>query len=942
MKLLTKRTKLNLLIILVSSGLSLPAFSAGDVDFGTNGANAPSGSNSNGGDGGNSSASTSTVNTDQANSSFSNGGDGGSSDGIATTGGDGGDSEAVSLIEHTSGNVSANAFGNGGIGGAGDTEDDTIGGKGGDAGSFTSAKNTTGRVETLSSAVAGKGGDGFLGGDGGDAATAASGENTGPGAVTVEALARGGNGGGGDTSSASLTGGNGGEATILLTVSGKSTGGGDVNVKATQIGGNGGTGRGTGANSFISRGANSFLTDKVRGSTSGTLKLEQRAIGGDSGASAGGAAASSSLTATNPGGGNLVGISYSEAGNFGSANSQIHLTGEKDVTGTAEAIGGYGEGSGRIGVVYGESTGGGRVEMTGREVGGNGSVGNPGGFGYDGVDVNINTKVDGNTSGDLILRQEANSGQGGSLITHIPEVGEPDLSYHHLGPGSGGNATSKHSKAADSESLHVISIANAGSGGKGLSQERGSDGTSHNGGNGGVAIANSNATNSSGISIATASATGGTGGHTTLFGENINILGGNGGDATAKAFSNSFGDNHQVEAYSQAKGGWAGNTVVQGGATGNEAGIAISEARAIAHGNSNVIAKAEATGGTVGNAQFSNVGVKYAGDATSFAEGMSQGGDVTVVSTAVGGRSFHPNILRERGGDATSTAIARSTTGTVGAMARATGGGAPGLDFFGSGGFAEATSKAVSQNITHLETKAEAPRSEKRFIGGAQAETFSSVGRTVETKPSGDEANSFVHAVALPQTADVTNVLSGNANVTSVFDLGTTDTEILMLGSMGAEKTLEISRTDLSDSWKSSIDMGIDMDSLTPGQNIYFGLLNPETIGDGFDELIFEIAVEGFTLPLASASFITAASADAFFDDQVIDFGLWESFTSISSDNILDIFISFEMKTQDRYNGYNFDLVVGTTSAVPLPPAVWFLISGIATLLGFSRKKTIY
>ena len=938
MKLLTKRTKLNLLIILVSSGLSLPAFSAGDVDFGTNGTNAPSGSNSNGGNGGNSSATTSTVNTDQANSSFSNGGDGGSSDGIATTGGDGGDSEAVSLIEHTSGNVSANAFGNGGVGGAGDTEDDTIGGKGGDAGSFTSAKNTTGRVETLSSAVAGKGGDGFLGGDGGDAATAAAGENTGPGAVTVEALARGGNGGDGVS-----TGGNGGEAQILLTVTGTSTGGGDVNVKATQVGGDGGLGNGVAIGEGRGSGANSFLTDKVRGSTSGTLTLEQRALAGDSGRSAGGAAASSSLTTTNPGGGNLVGTSFSEGGDFGSANSQISLTGEKDVTATAEAKGGI-DGKGIV-AAFGESTGGGRVEVTGRATHGDGFSTEPGinANGSNGEDINLNNRVTGVTSGELVLRQDATAGNGGSLITHPLQPGESDLSYGNLGPGRGGDATSILTKTTNnSQSLEVTSIANAGSGGEGLSQLADQGGTRHDGANGGSGTANSNATNSTGISIATAIAKGGVGGSTDLIirsngqGPSLPELskGGDGGNATANAVAASFGNNNQVEAYSDAKGGAVGNTILTGGVPGLQAGNAISEAQAVAHGNSNVIAEAQASGGIIGNG-LSHVSRSFAGDATSLANGTSQGGDVAVVSTALGGRSVSTDTIRENGGNATATAIGQSTTGKVDALARATGGGAKEV-----GGSAMATSNAMSQNITRLETKAESHRSELRFNSGAQAETFSSVGGDVRTKPLGDEANSFAHAVAVPKTTDVMNTFSGNTNVPNAFDLGIAGNDVFLLGSMGAEKTVQTNRPDLLNSWKSSIDVGIDMDSLISGQELFVGLLNPESTGTGiFERLIFEIAVEGTIFE--SSQFITAAGADVFFDDQVINLGLWESFSSISSDNILDLMITFEMRTED-FNGYNFDLVVGTVNAVPLPAAVWFLISGLAALLGFSRKKTIH
>lgn len=135
-------------------------------------------------------------------------------------------------------------------GGSGALGSSSLPGGTGGAGRSTLSATHTGTLELSSRA---RGGSGGPGANGGTAFSAATGESAGD--VTVEADSIGGSAGG---------------QAMLGLVSGTSTGGGRVLV----------TGRATGGSSQGGRGADVVLQDAVRGSTAGTLTLQQLAISG--------------------------------------------------------------------------------------------------------------------------------------------------------------------------------------------------------------------------------------------------------------------------------------------------------------------------------------------------------------------------------------------------------------------------------------------------------------------------------------------------------------------------------------------------------------------------------------------------------------------------------------------------------------------------------------
>jgi hypothetical protein len=148
----------------------------------------------------------------------------------------------------------------------------------------------------------------------------ASASNTTSSTVTVSSQAGGGTGGTTTTSGGSAAPG----GTSTASAFGSSSGGAAVNITVNQTGGSGGSQQ-TGAVGNGGNGAASVLTNGASGSTSGTLTFTHNATSGQGGTATGGAAgnggdATSNLTATNPGGGPIVGTTNANSGAGGNGS----------------------------------------------------------------------------------------------------------------------------------------------------------------------------------------------------------------------------------------------------------------------------------------------------------------------------------------------------------------------------------------------------------------------------------------------------------------------------------------------------------------------------------------------------------------------------------------------------------------------------------------------
>jgi hypothetical protein len=366
------------------------------------------------------------------------------------------------------------------------------------------SKNATNEWLAVSTtATGGNGGDSedVSAAAGGSAMAAATANNTGQAYASASAT-----GGKGGFSSGYLSAdsGDGGIAS-LGTVFASSSTGGAVHVSGSITGGEGGPAR-YGGNGNGGDGADAALIDAVDGFTTGRLSLSQVAIGGrggDAGDGMGGRAGDASSALSRSGGFEQLDVYNAAVGGAGScggagspggsgsayaSSTSVNATGNAgadaratagdaclgapgtatvgslasapgDVRVTASASGGRGGdgvngadgGSPILERIFGESIGGGAVDVFVNIVGGNGGRGSygPGAVGGNGASVELTNAADGETTGKLALSQQAFAGDGGEGAI----------------PGAAGDVTLWLSKSGAYDSLSLFLNAFAGDGG---------------------------------------------------------------------------------------------------------------------------------------------------------------------------------------------------------------------------------------------------------------------------------------------------------------------------------------------------------------------------------------------------------------------------------------------------------------------------------------------
>ncbi len=591
-----------------------------------------------------------------------NAGDGGNSTatGVASTTGGGNtvDVDSFAWFDNRGGHVTS------GVAGAKT-------GRGGDSDSSSSGTASgSSTVIVRDEARAGTGGDvnsGIGSGSaGGDASSTSIGSNVGSLSVTVNGQAHGGQGGNGR--GAGESSGNGG-AGDLVSVTGTSTTG-SLSVTGTESGGGGGTGN-TSADG--GDGADSTVLNAVSGSTAGNMTISQTANAGEGGDSSGGTAgnagnASSSFTSVSADGGTTTGNSTAKGGkggdglaagtdgtDGGTAAAAIAITDTASVTANATATAGAGGtatgskagdgGTVSLGVdavgVSGTSTGGGSVTVKGVGNGGNGGAATGSADAGSGGDVNLVNKVDGTTSGNLTLTQNALAGDSGSVRDGAN--------------GTAGNATSSLTNADSNNNNTVFIDAFGGHGGTRTSAA----GKAADGGTGTVSA---NASNSAGIARVNADGRGGNGGSGSGGAD-----GGDGGNATADGQASTTGDGNTVDVDTLAhnSGRGTGGAINSGsGSQAGNGGDSTSTSTGSAAGNSIVNVNDQSRAGPGGNVNSGTGSGGTGGNASSMAAGDNNGGNsVTVVNLAVGGAGGNGRGVGEQSGDGGTGSVV-STTGT--------------------------------------------------------------------------------------------------------------------------------------------------------------------------------------------------------------------------------------------------------------------------------------
>lgn len=822
--------------------------------------------------------------------------------------------------------VTGGRGGNGGAGGPPLQEGDAETGTGGSGGHGGAASATTLDLTGYAgaSALGGDGGHagatpGFFnftpadpaygnGGNGGAAGSRAT--TTAVGNATALAVAVGGTGGDANGGAVGIAG-VGGAATAAASATSLT---GNVSATAEATGGVGGNG--TGVTWRGARGGNATLTNAARGTTTGgTVALTQRATGGKGGNNSdstippfqdlagdvrGGNAVStlvledhtaSALTldiASLGGAGGNAGVGSSYGG--GAASSALTLSSGRNGTAIdalVTAIGGEG------GYQY-FSNGTGGAATASADLRGKGAVNgrviaNGGNGGYGG-----NATASLRASGTGIVRGtvEANGGAGqDGWSTLKSNYGSATANLALSGDGAQGGSFSNGSYATSNTTV-------SGTGMQAVDVQSQAVSNGATGVDIGAAIANTVVnTVRAGVAAGTAAVRAVS---VALGGERIET-------ATATTDVRAAGD---IVASSRAVGGYTSN-----GATDSLAGTSLSKARAVSSGVHNVSVTSTALS-NIGDASGARA---FRGDATANAYGRSGSGIVESVAVARGGISSY--TVAESSSHANAAAIAVSTHAGGVSLARAEG-------------------EALTLNVKATAQGIAASGGAVTYAAGAS----SARGNLAQTSASSQFRAS---AFALPQLAAVSTMsahvgagpvdagaLGLGANVAAAIPtvLGTG------VHAAGIEALIDDNPTVLTTSGEFSF-------ATDSAQRLLLGFVSSTFAGAGFDALDLTISNNGVTL--LSQSFATLAAANLFFNDHVVDLGLFGAGNQ-------HLVINSSM-TYAQQGAYAFNYVLGggssfntsalgvamldNVSAVPEPSA-WLMMSlGMGGMLLVARRR---
>jgi len=364
---------------------------------------------------------------------------------------------------------------------------------------------------------------------------------------------------------------------------------------------------------------------------------------------------------------------------------------------------------------------------------------------------------------------------------------------------------------------------------------------------------------------------------------------------------------------------------------GGNGGTAQSTASATVTGAAT--ANALATAGNGGAAGGVGKSAGLGGNATATASGSSSaGGNLIFHATAIGGNGgalLNSANLGANGGAATATATG-STSGVANVTAAATGGaGTNSSNLFGSalaratgsgsGGKSTATAASGGGIVTSVSSLASAP-----LPGMSVAESFANVGTAARSASLATGLQSATYATGLPLAADVSTILTGSAKSTTTFGPGSTALGLLTLG--GAYTN---SGTGGSLTFTSQANFTIAVATLQ-ANDLKVALVDPVSSGAGFDSLRFRI--QGVSTPV-DQTFLTLDAADAYFTDDVLDFGPINPLG-----NALNVTFTFDLTAKTANDGFQANIVFGDSNLAPEPSALVLLFGGVAAL-GFLRPR---
>lgn len=786
----------------------------------------------------------------------------------------------------------------------------TAGGPGGDgqAGGGAAAVADYETNGDLNNAAIAKGGAGGVGGSGGHGRASPSAGGDG---------GAGGAGGSADASARSNVGWGvlfGADASAMATAAGGRGGAGGPGGTATGVGAVSGTGghggRGgdarTAASAAIGPDSAVAVSVSADAGDGGSGGLPGAATGGATRGTggSGGAGGDASLSADGfsavryAGFGRSVTVTASGAGGDGGAGFGAGQKGGDGGRADATVGSGMGEpggGANSVVLLAGGGGGGGAFGAAGGaggEARANGSASNAWDMGYSAGTMTA-------TGGAGGASETERGGDGGVATATQGNFGHVTAAdTRAVGGDGGGGRDGGHGGRADATSTaglkpggrsDIRSEAKGGRGGDGA--------VAGSGGDGGTAIS---IAESNGRGSAAARAVGGAGGSS---GDSAN--GGAGGAATARvAFDqnrNSPGDDLNLSGMTYAEGGAGGAGRNGGDAT---ATITVSYAQDSSTGSwSSLSGRLEAK--AIGGAGGLGSGTEQ-GDAIANIAAPSFFPQQAEFAASANGRQARANISRE---------VAEYDRHAVDAISAKDG----------------VASSTASIGLNYFSP------------GAATTEAQATIARPAPSKDDLEDLTAAAVAVGLPIEADIRTAVSGRPNVAAAFDDGA---RVLGLGMFNGERTIHEGTT--------RTDFAIDMNALSglpAGSRLTVGMLEG-SVPNFFDGGSPPDWLANFTIEIDNIVFSYDFSpkseeeieekriqAMSFLNDNVIDFGPWQTF--VSSDGILDFSYRFDVPT---VGDYATSMIFGITSddspvVIPLPGALWLFVTALGVLFAYGRHN---
>ncbi len=447
------------------------------------------------------------------------------------------------------------------------------------------------------------------------------------------------------------------------------------------------------------------------------------------------------------------------------------------------------------------------------------------------------------------------------------------------------------------------------------------------GGNGGGVMPGFTATGTStggGAVNVNVTATGGAGGAAGTFSAGSNPVSSVPGAAGTATLNNAaVGSTSGNLILSQIATGGAGAGTTNSATAGGDA-TSILNQTAVALGG--ITASTLATGGQGGSPTSTLAPVGLGGNALAQTS-LTGAGSVNVTATATGGASGATGAPSSHG---TSNALAAATS-SGGNFAQAT------SSTIGAGGTGQ--SQATSQNPAAGAVRSVLAGGNVTLptvaFGQAPPEMLTTFGsasiggamptRTLLTPAGGNNAGALI--TGMPSPATVAGALSGHTNVSTLFNAPDTQTYAVATMGGGAPSTTPIGT---SQTFSSSIKLTLDSSQMT-GTNghLVVGLLDPVQTGAGFTSVHFLLQLDGVTKE--EQTFVSAALANTYFTDHVIDLGAMPNGSVGTVTGLLDV------TTLNLNDGYNIAVIIGNDGVVP-EPSTWAMMLGGVSLLVVSQR----